>query len=128
MHLDTVMTHIDVDTFSVYPEVVRPDVQCWTLTPDGHGGLKRTQENTLVHALEKALGINQIRLITTGATPSKPNVSSGMTQTTSSRCVPAWWWAMSATSGPTKNTTKRASPFYPFTAMNLDADAAVPAA
>ena len=23
MHLDTVMTHIDVDTFSVYPEVVR---------------------------------------------------------------------------------------------------------
>ena len=25
-HLDTVMTHIDIDTFSVYPEVVRPDV------------------------------------------------------------------------------------------------------
>ncbi|MGC4212565.1 arginine deiminase family protein, partial [Escherichia coli] len=45
MHLDTVMTHIDIDTFSVYPEVVRPDVNCWTLTPDGHGGLKRTQES-----------------------------------------------------------------------------------
>ncbi|EDQ1158110.1 arginine deiminase, partial [Salmonella enterica subsp. enterica serovar Reading] len=66
MHLDTVMTHIDIDTFSVYPEVVRPDVQCWTLTPDGRGGLKRTQESTLVHALETALGIDQVRLITTG--------------------------------------------------------------
>lgn len=55
MHLDTVMTHIDIDTFSVYPEVVRPDVQCWTLTPDGRGGLKRTRESTLVHALEKRL-------------------------------------------------------------------------
>ncbi|MDI5536172.1 hypothetical protein MJM28_28000, partial [Salmonella enterica subsp. enterica serovar Montevideo] len=47
------------DTFSVYPEVVRPDVQCWTLTPDGRGGLKRTQESTLVHALEKAHGYYQ---------------------------------------------------------------------
>ncbi|EGS9658387.1 arginine deiminase [Salmonella enterica] len=71
MHLDTVMTHIDIDTFSVYPEVVRPDVQCWTLTPDGRGGLKRTQESTLVHALEKALGIDQVRLITTGGDASE---------------------------------------------------------
>lgn len=69
MHLDTVMTHIDIDTFSVYPEVVRPDVNCWTLTPDGHGGLKRTQESTLLHAIEKALGIDQVRLITTGVMP-----------------------------------------------------------
>ena len=56
MHLDTVMTHIDVDTFSVYPEVVRKDAQCWTLTPDGRGGLLRTQETDLLHAIEKALG------------------------------------------------------------------------
>ena len=66
MHLDTVMTHIDVDTFSVYPEVVRKDAQCWTLTPDGRGGLLRTQETDLLHAIEKALGINHVRLITTG--------------------------------------------------------------
>ena len=46
--------------------MVRPDVQCWTLTPDGRGGLKRTQESTLVHALGKALGLDQITLITTG--------------------------------------------------------------
>ncbi len=66
MHLDTVMTHIDIDTVSVYPEVVRPDVQCWTLTPDGRGGLQRDQESTRVHALETVLGLEQVPLITPG--------------------------------------------------------------
>lgn len=66
MHLDTVMTHIDIDTFSVYPEVVRSDVQCWTLTPDGHGGIKRVSEKGLVYAIEQALGLDQVKLITTG--------------------------------------------------------------
>ncbi|EOE6863623.1 arginine deiminase [Cronobacter dublinensis] len=66
MHLDTVMTHIDVDIFSVYPEVVRPDVKCWTLTPDGRGGLARREEKSLVYALEQALGVDRITLITTG--------------------------------------------------------------
>ncbi|ECI9604669.1 TPA: arginine deiminase [Salmonella enterica subsp. enterica serovar Muenchen] len=66
MHLDTVMTHIDVDTFSVYPEVIRKDVKCWTLTPDGRGGLARIQETTLLHAIEKALNLTEVRLITTG--------------------------------------------------------------
>ena len=46
--------------------MVRKDAQCWTLTPDGRGGLQRTQETDLLHAIEKALGINQVRLITTG--------------------------------------------------------------
>ena len=53
------MTHIDVDTFSVYPEVVRKDAQCWTLTSNGRDGLQRTQETDLLHAIEKALGIDQ---------------------------------------------------------------------
>lgn len=66
MHLDTVMTHIDIDTFSVYPEVVRNDTQCWTLTPDGRGGIKRQQEPHVLHAIEQALGIDQVKLITTG--------------------------------------------------------------
>lgn len=41
-------------------------MQCWTLTPDGRGGLKRTEERTLINAIEKALDIDQVRLITTG--------------------------------------------------------------
>lgn len=90
MHLDTVMTHIDIDTFSVYPEVVRPDDNCWTLTPDGHGGLKRTQESTLLHAIEKALGIDPVRLITTGVMPLRQNANSGMTLTMCSRFGREW--------------------------------------
>ncbi len=64
MHLDTVAAG-DIDTFSVY-RVVRPDVQCWTLTEDGRGDFETNGESTLVHALEAALGIDQVRLITTG--------------------------------------------------------------
>ncbi|CAI0996985.1 Arginine deiminase [Serratia grimesii] len=66
MHLDTVMTHINLDTFSVYPEVVRKEAQCWTLTPDGKGGLHRQQEKHFLTAIERALGISQVQLITTG--------------------------------------------------------------
>ncbi|WP_294911497.1 arginine deiminase [Tatumella sp. UBA2305] len=66
MHLDTVMTHLDIDTFSVYPQVINQNMTCWTLTPDGHGGLCRTAESSFLKALEQALGIDQIRLITTG--------------------------------------------------------------
>lgn len=66
MHLDTTMTHIDVDTFSVYPEVIRPDIPCWTITPDAQGGLARRRERTLMHAIEKALGIDHVRVVPTG--------------------------------------------------------------
>ncbi|ATO31334.1 Arginine deiminase [Dickeya dianthicola] len=66
MHLDTVMTHIDVDTFSVYPEIVSKETQCWTLTDDGHGGIKRREEPHFLTAIEQALNIDHVRLITTG--------------------------------------------------------------
>ncbi|PKE32524.1 arginine deiminase [Rahnella sp. AA] len=66
MHLDTVMTHIDIDTFSVYPEVVRDTTQCWTLTDDGRGGLRRQEEPHFLKAIEKALGLDEVKLITTG--------------------------------------------------------------
>lgn len=66
MHLDTVMTHLDIDTFSVYPQIVNDTMPCWTLTADGHGGLHRTPERHFRHAIEQALGLDQIRLITTG--------------------------------------------------------------
>lgn len=66
MHLDTVMTHIDIDTFSVYPEVVRDTTQCWTLTDDGCGGLRRQEEPHFLKAIEKALGLDEVKLITTG--------------------------------------------------------------
>ena len=66
MHLDTVMTHMREDTFSVYPEVVRKDIKCWQLTGDESGRVNFKQENYFVHAIERALGVNQLNLITTG--------------------------------------------------------------
>jgi len=66
MHLDTVMTHMREDTFSVYPEVVRDQTQCWSLTGDESGKVKITQQNSFVSAIEKALGVGQLNLITTG--------------------------------------------------------------
>lgn len=78
MHLDTVMTHMREDTFSIYPEVMRSDIQCWKLTGDESGKVNVKQENSFVHAIEKALGIGQINLITTGGTTSMQNESSGM--------------------------------------------------
>lgn len=72
-------------------EVVRPDVRCWTLTPDGRGG-RRTQEISLVHALEKALGLDQITLMATGATAAGLNANGGMTPTTSDATPRCWSW------------------------------------
>lgn len=66
MHLDTVMTHMREDTFSVYPEVVRKDVKCWSLTGDQSGAVKATEEGYFVTAIEKALGLDKLNLITTG--------------------------------------------------------------
>ena len=66
MHLDTVMTHMREDTFSIYPEVMRRDIKCWQLTGDESGKVNVRQEDNFVHAIEKALGIGQINLITTG--------------------------------------------------------------
>lgn len=66
MHLDTVMTHIDVDTFSLYPEIVRKDMNTWCLSPKQDGQLKIGQTNNLIGSIEKALGFDALRIITTG--------------------------------------------------------------
>ena len=66
MHLDTVMTHMREDTFSVYPEVIRKDVKCWSLTGDESGAVHVKEEGYFVTAIEKALGVGQLNLITTG--------------------------------------------------------------
>ncbi len=66
MHLDTVMTHMREDTFSVYPEVIRKDVKCWSLTGDESGTVNVKEEEYFVSAIEKALGVDKLNLITTG--------------------------------------------------------------
>lgn len=66
MHLDTVMTHIDVDTFSVYPEIINNKLETWSLTPTSNGEVKATQMPDYVSTIESALNISQLNLITTG--------------------------------------------------------------
>ncbi|HHF3067297.1 TPA: arginine deiminase [Vibrio diabolicus] len=66
MHLDTVMTHMDVDTFSVYPEIMRKDLDTWRLTPKGNGEMHVEASHNYLHAIESALGLEQLKIITTG--------------------------------------------------------------
>jgi len=66
MHLDTVMTHMDIDTFSVYPEIMSRNLETWSLTPKGNGEMKAEQKENYISAVESALGVDQLKLITTG--------------------------------------------------------------
>ncbi|EGU41698.1 arginine deiminase [Vibrio ichthyoenteri ATCC 700023] len=66
MHLDTVMTHMDIDTFSMYPEVMRKDLNTWVLTPEGDGQVHVETATDLMSAIEDALGLNALKIITTG--------------------------------------------------------------
>ncbi|KJY82061.1 arginine deiminase [Vibrio galatheae] len=66
MHLDTVMTHMDIDTFSVYPEIMRKDLNTWRLTPKDDGEMKVEKVPSFIHAIEEALGIDYLKIITTG--------------------------------------------------------------
>ncbi|MDP2575248.1 arginine deiminase [Vibrio penaeicida] len=66
MHLDTVMTHMDVDTFSVYPEIMRNDLETWRLTPNGGKAMNVEQVPNYIHAVEQALDVDHLKIITTG--------------------------------------------------------------
>ncbi|MEZ9028804.1 arginine deiminase [Vibrio cyclitrophicus] len=66
MHLDTVMTHMDIDTFSVYPEIVRKDLDTWRLTPKENGEMRAEKADNYLSAIEGALGLDQLKIITTG--------------------------------------------------------------
>jgi len=65
MHLDTAMTMIDKDAFSVYPYL--PDeLRSYTLTPVGSGGDYAVEENhDLFPAIAEAIGVERIRALKT---------------------------------------------------------------
>jgi arginine deiminase len=64
MHLDTVMTMIDRDAFTIYPEL-RRSLTAYSLTPT-EGALSITPVPDLFTALAEALGVERLRLIETG--------------------------------------------------------------
>jgi arginine deiminase len=65
MHLDTAMTMIDRDAFSVYPYL--PDaLRSFTLEPVGSGGDYRVTENAeLFPVVAEALGVEKLRVLRT---------------------------------------------------------------
>jgi arginine deiminase len=66
MHLDTVMTMVDRDTFLVYPGVIE-DARTWSITAgDAPGELVVTRRHDLFEAIGGALGLDALRVFTTG--------------------------------------------------------------
>jgi arginine deiminase len=65
MHLDTVMTMVDRDTFLVYPGVAS-SLRAWTLWPGDDGEPMLTEQTDVFAAAADALGLKQMRLLTTG--------------------------------------------------------------
>lgn len=66
MHLDTVMTHMDIDTFSVYPEIMRKDLDTWRLTPKNDADIQVENVPSYIHAIESVLEVDYLKIITTG--------------------------------------------------------------
>ncbi len=66
MHLDTVMTQMDVDCFSVYPVIIDNDIPSFELSLGANGMLKFRRNDRFFKALEKALAVDRLRLIPTG--------------------------------------------------------------
>jgi arginine deiminase len=65
MHLDTAMTMIDRDAFSVYP-YIPSDLRSFTLTAVGEGGDFKLEENAdLFTVVATALGLDRVRVLRT---------------------------------------------------------------
>tara|TARA_Y100001960_G_C14784189_1_gene890252 strand:- start:37278 stop:38501 length:1224 start_codon:yes stop_codon:yes gene_type:complete len=64
MHLDTVMTMLNHDTFTVYPRIIKDDVRSWTITMQGQ--LKVRENKNFIQALTEALEVNKLNIIPTG--------------------------------------------------------------
>ena len=67
MHLDTVMTMVDVDMILAFPSVIE-NARAWEIRPgDTPSDLVIEEDSSgIVSAMEKALGLQKIRVITTG--------------------------------------------------------------
>lgn len=65
MHLDTVMTMIDQETFCVYP-FLPGELRSFLLSPVGHGGDYKVEENAaLFPVIADALGLDKVRVLRT---------------------------------------------------------------
>jgi arginine deiminase len=69
MHLDTVMTMVDRDTFVAYPGVVE-DLRAWTVRPgESARDLVVEAAPDVFTPIKAALGLDDVRVLTTGGDP-----------------------------------------------------------
>jgi arginine deiminase len=64
MHLDTVMTMVDRDAFTIYPQI-RDELVGYTLRPAA-GGVTAQREDDLFAAVARALDVPELRMFETG--------------------------------------------------------------
>jgi arginine deiminase len=62
MHLDTVMTMVDRDAFTVYPEL--PALRSYSLTPGQSGEVVVSENEDLFPAIARSLGLSRVRVLT----------------------------------------------------------------
>ncbi|MEV5845291.1 arginine deiminase [Streptomyces sp. NPDC051985] len=64
MHLDTVLTMVDHDAFTIYPGLA-DSLRSWTLTPSGTRatGFEVTPDSDLATALAEALDLDKVRML-----------------------------------------------------------------
>ncbi|MFK0156144.1 arginine deiminase [Streptomyces sp. NPDC090493] len=64
MHLDTVLTMVDRDAFTIYPGLA-DSLRSWTLTPSGtrETGFDVTPDSDLATALAEALDLDKVRML-----------------------------------------------------------------
>ena len=65
MHLDTVMTMVDRDAFTIYPEL-RGSLEAYSLRPGDQQAVRVDREADLFEALADALEVDAVRLFETG--------------------------------------------------------------
>ena len=65
MHLDTVFTMVDRNSFTLFPGVA-DSIAVYRLEPAGNGEIKINEEAGLAAALEKALGLDSVRILMSG--------------------------------------------------------------
>jgi len=70
MHLDTVMTMVDRDMVTLFPEVVE-QARVWSIRPGETAELPAVEPfpGTVVQALERALDVDDMRIVPTGGDP-----------------------------------------------------------
>jgi arginine deiminase len=66
MHLDTVLTQVDVDCFSHYPHAIHDDIRCWELTLDTQGKLHVKPRRHFFRLLARVIGVPALRWLPTG--------------------------------------------------------------